>query len=95
MLFSRLCAYSTYIVFCTYNRWWCLCVLSPFNARVGHYSGRQTDQPQLLAREPVKTSLDARDSKESNENDKNIPSHLKLLKKIHICAFAVLNFLRK
>jgi len=44
------------------------------------------------AREPVKTSLDARDSDQSNEHDKNISLHLKFLKKIHICAFALLNF---
>jgi len=44
------------------------------------------------ARKPVKTSLDPWDSKESNENDKNIPLHVKFLKKIHVCAFAVLNY---
>jgi len=40
----------------------------------------------------VKTSLNAGDKKESNENDKHIPLHLKYLSKIHICAFAVLDF---
>jgi len=40
----------------------------------------------------VKTSLDARDSEESNGNDKNIPLHLKFLRKIHIYAFAILHF---
>jgi len=44
------------------------------------------------ARKPVKTSLDPRDSKKSNENDKNGPLHLNFLRKIHICAFAVLKF---
>jgi len=44
------------------------------------------------AREPMKTSLSSRDSTESNAKDKNIPLHLKFLRKIHICAFAVLNF---
>jgi len=39
----------------------------------------------------VKTSLDPEDSIESIENDKNIPLHLKL-RKIHICAFALLKF---
>jgi len=38
------------------------------------------------------TSQDLRDSKESNENDKYIPVHLTFLRKIQICAFAVLNF---
>jgi len=40
----------------------------------------------------VKTSLDPRDNKESNENDKNTPLHLTFLRKNHICAFAVLKF---
>jgi len=40
----------------------------------------------------VKTSLDACESKESNELDKSIPSHLKVLRKIDICAFALLIF---
>jgi len=44
------------------------------------------------ARKPVKTSLDPEDSIESIENDKNIYLHLKVLKKIPICAFAVLKF---
>ena len=43
-------------------------------------------------REPMKTYLSSRDSTESNAKDKNIPLHLKFLRKIHICAFAVLNF---
>jgi len=38
----------------------------------------------------VKTSLDAGIIKESNELDHIIPLHLKCLRKIHICAFAVL-----
>ena len=44
------------------------------------------------ARKSVKTSLDPWDNKESNENDKNIPLHVKFLKKIHVCVFAVLNY---
>jgi len=44
------------------------------------------------AREPVKTPLDPRDNKESNENNKNIPLHLKFFRKIFICAVAVLIF---
>jgi len=40
----------------------------------------------------VKTSLDARDSKESNELDKNIPLFLKYLRKIYMCAFSVVTF---
>jgi len=40
----------------------------------------------------VKTSLDPRDSKDSNENDTNLPFHLKFVKKILICAFAALKF---
>jgi len=36
-----------------------------------------TDQ----ASKPVKTSLDPRDSKDSNENDANLPFHLKFVKK--------------
>jgi len=38
----------------------------------------------------VKTSLDAEDSKKSNELDTNIPLYLTFLRKIYICAFAVL-----
>jgi len=44
------------------------------------------------ARELRKTFLDAENSKESNEFDKNIPLHLKFLRKIYICIFAVLIF---
>ena len=44
------------------------------------------------AREPLKTSLDSDDSKESNELDKNVPLHLTFLRKIHICIFAILIF---
>ena len=44
------------------------------------------------ARELVETSLDLGDRNVSNENDKNIPLHLTFLRKIYICAFAVLNF---
>jgi len=40
----------------------------------------------------MKTSLNARGNTESNQNDKNVPLRLKLLVKIYICAFAVLNF---
>jgi len=47
-----------------------------------------TDQ----ARKPVKTSQDPRDSKDSNENDTNLPFHLTFVKKILICAFAELKF---
>jgi len=36
--------------------------------------------------------MDPRDSKESNENDKNIPLHLTFLRKISICTFPVLKF---
>ena len=43
-------------------------------------------------REPVKTSLDAENTKESNERYKNIPLQLKFWKKIHICAFSALIF---
>jgi len=46
----------------------------------------------LGSREPAKISLDARDSKESNKLDKNIPLPLKFSRKIHICAFSVLFF---
>ena len=54
---------------------------------IGHNSC--TDQ----ARESAKTSMDAGDSMDSNEIDKNIPSHLKVLRKMRICAFALLIFL--
>jgi len=40
-----------------------------------------------LAKDPVKIHLDAGDTKESNKHDKNIPLHLKFLRKIHVCAF--------
>jgi len=40
----------------------------------------------------VKTSLDAEDSTESNERDKNVLLHLKFLRRIHIYAFAILIF---
>jgi len=43
-------------------------------------------------REPLKASLDAETSKESNEPDQNIPLPLRFLTKIHICIFAVLTF---
>jgi len=46
----------------------------------------------------VKTSLDAEDSTESHERDKNVLLHLKFLRRIHIYAFAILifgNFRRK
>jgi len=36
--------------------------------------------------------LVAQDSTESNENDKNLPLYLEVLRKIRICAFAVLHF---
>ena len=44
------------------------------------------------AREPLKTSLDTWDSKESNERDKNMRLHLKVLWKIHICEVSLLKF---
>jgi len=44
------------------------------------------------ARKPVKTSLDPEDSIELIDNDKKMPLHLNFLRKIHICAFAVLKF---
>jgi len=37
------------------------------------------------AREPVKTSLDSKDSTESNEFDKQVPLHLKCLEKFILC----------
>ena len=44
------------------------------------------------ARNPVKTSLDLWDSKESHVNDKNMPLRLKFLRKIYICALPYWNF---
>jgi len=38
----------------------------------------------------VKTSLDPEKGIESTENDKNIPLHLKFLRKVYVCAFATL-----
>jgi len=44
------------------------------------------------AGKPVKTFLDAKECLESNELDTNIPIYLEFLRKIYICAFAVLIF---
>ena len=43
----------------------------------------------------MKTSLDPDGGIESIENDKDMPVHLKFLRKILICAFAVLKFFGK
>jgi len=43
------------------------------------------------ARESLKTSLDARDSKKSKENDKDILLELNVLRNIYVCVFALLN----
>jgi len=40
----------------------------------------------------MKTSLDAGESRVSNKLDKNIALHLKVLRKIYIYAFTLLNF---
>jgi len=45
-----------------------------------------------LVREPLKTSLDAGDTKESNELDKKYTFKFEIYEKIHVYVFAVLIF---